>query len=245
MNSPQSAASPPATKCSSAGGTGIARFTPFLIRFLWGNGIDLTILNDSGPVTANLDDIDGILLRANEWQVGQFYPASCTACNDMGQPTAVIEWRLANDRTIREAFYSTDQDSVVRPSLGLPVDEFRDLMIAEVGLIAKVAGDLPVTADLEAGYGDPGGTVARAIDVGIVGANLEDQVKPLAVHEASTEAVDAATGRKRDPIWDDLLGGKAVDCMGPAGSAVLMNTGCAHAGSARATSRARRTIHHY
>lgn len=120
---------------SSAGGTGIARFTPFLIRFLWGNGIDLTILNDSGPVTANLDDIDGILLRANEWQVGQFYPASCTACNDMGQPTAVIEWRLANDRTIREAFYSTDQDSVVRPSLGLPVDEFRDLMIAEHGAL--------------------------------------------------------------------------------------------------------------
>ena len=59
------------------------------------------------------------------------------------------------------------------------------------------------------------------------------------------EAVDVVTGRKRDPIWDDLLDGKAVDCMGPAGSAVLMNTGCAHAGSARATSRARRTIHHY
>src|SRR6478672_2087727 len=34
-------------------------------------------------------------------------------------------------------------------------------------------------ADLEAGYGDPGGTIARAIDVGIVGANLEDQLKPL------------------------------------------------------------------
>lgn len=57
--------------------------------------------------------------------------------------------------------------------------------------------------------------------------------------------VDAVTGRKRDPIWDDLLGGKALDCMGPAGSAVLMNTGCAHAGSARPTARARRTIHHY
>ena len=57
--------------------------------------------------------------------------------------------------------------------------------------------------------------------------------------------VDPVTGKQRDPIWDDLLGSKAVDCMGPAGSAVLMNTGCAHAGSARQTSRARRTIHHY
>lgn len=57
--------------------------------------------------------------------------------------------------------------------------------------------------------------------------------------------VDPTTGMRRDPIWDDLLSGKAVDCTGPAGSAVLMNTGCAHAGSARQTSRARRTIHHY
>jgi 2-methylisocitrate lyase-like PEP mutase family enzyme len=64
----------------------------------------------------------------------------------------------------------------------------RDLMIAEVGLIARQT-DLPVTADLEGGYGDPGGTIARAIDVGIVGANLEDQLKPL---DESVKAVEAA-----------------------------------------------------
>lgn len=68
----------------------------------------------------------------------------------------------------------------------------RDEMIAEVGLIARVAGDLPVTADLEAGYGDPGGTIARAIDVGIVGANLEDQMKPLADSVKAVEAAVAA-----------------------------------------------------
>ena len=68
----------------------------------------------------------------------------------------------------------------------------RDEMIAEVGLIARVAGDLPVTADLEAGYGDPGGTIARAIDVGIVGANLEDQMKPLADSVRAVEAAIAA-----------------------------------------------------
>jgi 2-methylisocitrate lyase-like PEP mutase family enzyme len=54
----------------------------------------------------------------------------------------------------------------------------REEMIAAVGRIAA-AVDLPVTADLEAGYGDAGETVRRAIDVGIVGANLEDQLKPL------------------------------------------------------------------
>ena len=54
----------------------------------------------------------------------------------------------------------------------------RDLMLEAVGRIAA-AVDLPVTADLEAGYGDAGGTVERAIDLGVVGANLEDQLKPL------------------------------------------------------------------
>jgi 2-methylisocitrate lyase-like PEP mutase family enzyme len=53
----------------------------------------------------------------------------------------------------------------------------REEMLATVGRIAA-AVDLPVTADLEAGYGDPGGTVRRAIALGVVGANLEDRMRP-------------------------------------------------------------------
>ena len=64
-------------------------------------------------------------------------------------------------------------------------------MVEAIGRIAA-ATDLPVTADLEAGYGHPAETVRQAIAVGIVGANLEDQMKPLgeAVHavEAAIEA---------------------------------------------------------
>lgn len=37
----------------------------------------------------------------------------------------------------------------------------------------------PVTADLDAGFGNAGETVRRAIGVGVVGANIEDQLKPL------------------------------------------------------------------
>jgi 2-methylisocitrate lyase-like PEP mutase family enzyme len=55
----------------------------------------------------------------------------------------------------------------------------RDEMIAAVGRIAG-AVDIPVSADLEGGYGDAGATVRRAIGVGVVGANLEDQMRPLA-----------------------------------------------------------------
>lgn len=52
-------------------------------------------------------------------------------------------------------------------------------MIEAIGLIAAATG-LPVTADLERGYGNPGETVRRAVGVGIVGANIEDQMLPLA-----------------------------------------------------------------
>jgi 2-methylisocitrate lyase-like PEP mutase family enzyme len=63
-----------------------------------------------------------------------------------------------------------------------------DLMLEAVGRIV-VAVDLPVTADLEGGYGDAGETCRRAIGLGVVGANIEDQMKPLAEAVASVEAV--------------------------------------------------------
>lgn len=66
-----------------------------------------------------------------------------------------------------------------------------DLMIAAVGRIVA-ATDLPVTADLEAGYGNAGETTRKAIGVGAVGANIEDQMKPLAEAVAVVEAVMAA-----------------------------------------------------
>lgn len=57
----------------------------------------------------------------------------------------------------------------------IPVDE----MISAVGRIAA-STRLPVSADLESGYGNPGETARKAIGVGIVGANIEDQMRPLA-----------------------------------------------------------------
>ena len=52
------------------------------------------------------------------------------------------------------------------------------LMIEAVGRIAA-AVSLPVTADLEAGYGDVAETIRKAIGVGVVGANIEDEMRPL------------------------------------------------------------------
>jgi hypothetical protein len=143
---------------SSAGGVGAASFAPFLVRFLYGNTTHLTVFNDAGPIAINLDAVDEVAARAADWQFGQFYPASCTACDDEGQQTAIIEWRLDNDSTIREAFYETDADLTNRFFMDLLDDQagFRDLVVTEHGLLNAdhpdrykrfiVAGDTSHTA---------------------------------------------------------------------------------------------------
>ena len=57
------------------------------------------------------------------------------------------------------------------------------------------AVDLPVSMDFEAGYGNPGETARRAIEAGVVGGNLEDQMKPL---DQAVAAVDAVMSAGRD-----------------------------------------------
>jgi 2-methylisocitrate lyase-like PEP mutase family enzyme len=74
----------------------------------------------------------------------------------------------------------------------------RDLMLEAVGRIVE-ATELPVTADLEAGYGDAGETCRRAIALGVVGANIEDQLKPLADAVAAVEAVIRAAADEGVP----------------------------------------------
>src|SRR3954466_1001363 len=66
-----------------------------------------------------------------------------------------------------------------------------DLHLSMVERIVA-AVDLPVTMDFEAGYGDAGETARQAIEVGVVGGNLEDQMKPLDEAVAAVEAVLAA-----------------------------------------------------
>jgi 2-methylisocitrate lyase-like PEP mutase family enzyme len=63
-----------------------------------------------------------------------------------------------------------------------------DLALSAVERIVQ-ATDLPVTADLDAGFGDPGETVRRAIGVGVVGANVEDRLVPLAEAVANVESI--------------------------------------------------------
>ncbi len=87
-------------------------------------------------------------------------------------------------------------------SLGFPDQEAgvsREMMLDRVGSIAA-AIPLPVSADLQAGYGaDPdevGTTIGRAILVGVVGANIEDHTgnpaQPLHSIGHATERISGA-----------------------------------------------------
>ena len=127
---------------SSAGGVGVAGFAPFLVRMAFGNNRRLSVMNDAGPVAINLADTGNIQARADDWKVGQFYPESCTACDELGQTTEIIKWRLHNDRSIREGFYSTDGDVVDRFFLNVPTQElYRQLIVDEHGQINALYPD--------------------------------------------------------------------------------------------------------
>jgi 2-methylisocitrate lyase-like PEP mutase family enzyme len=109
---------------------------------------------------------------------------------------------LPGCRALATASYS------IAASLGYPDGEQLPVteMIAAVGRIAA-AVPLPVSADLEAGYGDVDSTVRAAIGVGVVGANIEDQLRPLpeavaavaaAVRAGQAEGVDFVLNARTD-----------------------------------------------
>jgi len=81
-----------------------------------------------------------------------------------------------------------------------------DMALAAIEEITAVVS-VPVTADLEAGYGDAFTTVRRAVRIGVVGANIEDQLQPLnrsvalmeaALEGARVEGVDLVLNARTD-----------------------------------------------
>ena len=93
-------------------------------------------------------------------------------------------WDVASAVILAEAGFPAiaSTSAGVAFSRGYPDGEriSRDDMIAEVAkMTARL--DIPVTADLEAGYGarpeDVADTVRQAIDAGAVGCNIEDGTK--------------------------------------------------------------------
>ena len=107
--------------------------------------------------------------------------------------TVVNVWDVISARVVADVDGTTALATAshsIAASLGyedgenIPVD----LMLEAVERIVR-ATDLPVTADLEGGYGNAAETVRRAIGLGVVGANIEDQMKPLDEAVRQVEAI--------------------------------------------------------
>jgi 2-methylisocitrate lyase-like PEP mutase family enzyme len=116
--------------------------------------------------------------------------------------TAKVVAGVPGTKALATASHSIAASRGYEDGENIPVDE----MIAAVGVIAA-ATSLPVSADLEAGYGNPGETVRKAIGVGAVGANIEDQMRPLAdaveqmsavIRAAEAEGIDFVLNARTD-----------------------------------------------
>jgi 2-methylisocitrate lyase-like PEP mutase family enzyme len=113
-----------------------------------------------------------------------------------GEPLVLPNaWDAASARLIEkagaEAIATTSAG--VAWSLGVPDGNLLppDDAAAAVARIVRVV-DVPVTADIEAGLGDVGGTVRKVLDAGAVGINIEDgaQAHPERVAEARAVSAD-------------------------------------------------------
>jgi len=107
--------------------------------------------------------------------------------------TVVNVWDVVSAKTVAAVdgtkALATASHSIAA-SFGYPDGENipLDLMLEQVKRIVD-ATDLPVTADLEGGYGDAPETIRRAIGLGVVGANIEDQLKPVDEAARQVEAI--------------------------------------------------------
>lgn len=111
-------------------------------------------------------------------------PALLTVVNVWDSISAQVVSGVPGTTALATASHSIAASRGYEDGENIPVDE----MIEEVRRIVA-ATDLPVSADLEGGYGDAAETVRKAIGVGVVGANIEDQLKPLDEAVAQVAAI--------------------------------------------------------
>ncbi len=125
-------------------------------------------LNTRAQTLLDLHAAPEILVLANVWDV---VSAQVVAATDGVRALATASHSIAS------TFGYPDGEKI-------PFD-------LHLGMVERIvaAVDLPVTMDFEAGYGDAGETARRAIAVGVVGGNLEDQMRPLDEAVAGVEAV--------------------------------------------------------
>ena len=182
---------------------------------------------------AELHEAPEILALANVWDVASARVVTAT-------PGA---------RALATASHSIAATFGYADGENIPLDLHLDMVTRIVDAV-----DLPVTMDLEGGYGDAGETAARAIAAGAVGGNLEDQLKPIKEAVAAVEAVLRAGRRagiafvlnaRTDAFVRAAPGADrgARRCTRPSNAARHSSRPALQWFSSRASSRAKRSRH--
>jgi 2-methylisocitrate lyase-like PEP mutase family enzyme len=140
--------------------------------------MDSTVVRGNAEAFGKLHVGNDILVLPNVWDVASARIVEAAGYKALATTSAGVAWALGY----------ADGEKISR-----------DEMLEACGRIAAKVR-VPVTADLEAGYGpdpaDTGETVKRAIDHGIIGANIEDgthrREQPLASTNLAVERIHAA-----------------------------------------------------
>jgi 2-methylisocitrate lyase-like PEP mutase family enzyme len=140
-----------------------------------------------------MDDSDQAALASRLLELHQS-PKLLTVVNVWDVISAKVVAAVPGTEALATASHSIAAARGYEDGENIPVDE----MIEEVRRIVA-ATDLPVTADLEGGYGNAAETVRKAIGAGAVGANIEDQMKPLSEAAAQVGAIMKAAAAEGVP----------------------------------------------
>jgi 2-methylisocitrate lyase-like PEP mutase family enzyme len=149
------------------------------------------------PDATPAPDLDDLRARAEALRALHTDPAILVLVNVWDAASARTVASVPGCRAIATASWA------IAAAQGLADGEVigREGMLEAVGWVAR-AVDLPVTADLEGGYGatpaDVGETIARAIGAGAVGCNLEDGLREgNTLRDAEDAAARVAAARER------------------------------------------------
>jgi hypothetical protein len=117
---------------SSAGGYGTIIGTA-VVRLQYPN-TELMVFNDAGLGLNNPDNPSMIEHIREDWKFNQFTPDSCTECD--GQSTALINWGLKHDPTLKASAFSSYEDAIIGGVfLGMQGPAFKALLLQESGKV--------------------------------------------------------------------------------------------------------------
>lgn len=107
-----------------------------------------------------------ILVLPNAWDAGSAAVIAAAGAKAIATTSGGVSWALG----------ASDGQALTR-----------DEMLAAVARVVRVV-DVPVTADVEAGYGDVAATIRGVLEAGAVGVNLEDTRPGAGIVSAAEQA---------------------------------------------------------